>query len=59
MYGATDKIAAYPSDKPVSPDDYLATIYHAMGVDPAAMIRDRENRPHRLCDGRALSELFG
>ena len=57
VYGATDKIAAYPTDKPVSPDDFLATIYHAMGVDPAAMIRDREDRPHRLCDGRPL-ELF-
>ncbi|HUR53682.1 MAG TPA: DUF1501 domain-containing protein [Gemmataceae bacterium] len=57
VYGATDKIAAYPSDRPVSPNDFLATIYHAMGVDPAAMVRDRENRPHRLCDGRVI-ELF-
>src|SRR5262245_26766548 len=39
VYGKTDKIAAYPTDSPVSPDDFLATIYHAMGVDPAAMIR--------------------
>ncbi len=59
VYGKTDKVAAYPTENPVSPDDFLATIYHAMGVDPAAMIRDRENRPHRLCDGSPVSALFG
>ncbi|MFM8274054.1 MAG: DUF1501 domain-containing protein, partial [Gemmata sp.] len=59
VYGRTDKQAAYPTDNPVSPDDFLATIYHAMGVDPAAMIPDRENRPHRLCDGKPVFQLFG
>ena len=59
VYGATDKIAAYPSDKPVSPEDWLATIYHAMGLDPHAEIRDRENRPHRLVDGSPITALFG
>lgn len=58
VYGATDKIAAYPTDKPVSPEDFLATIYHAMGIDPQAELRDRENRPHRLCDGHPVTALF-
>ncbi len=58
VYGKTDKIAAYPTDSPVSPEDFLATIYHAMGVDPAAMIPDRENRPYRLCDGKPVLGLF-
>jgi hypothetical protein len=59
VYGATDKIAAYPSDRPVSPEDYLATIYHAMGLKPTDEIIDRENRPHRLVDGTPLTTLFG
>jgi hypothetical protein len=59
VYGATDRIAAYPTDKPVTPQDYLATIYHAMGLPPDAEIRDRENRPHRLVDGTPLTALFG
>jgi len=59
VYGKSDKIAAYPSDNPVSPADFLATIYHAMGVDPAGEIRDRENRPYRLCDGTPVTALFG
>ncbi|MBX9626259.1 MAG: DUF1501 domain-containing protein [Gemmataceae bacterium] len=59
VYGATDKIAAYPVDKPVSPEDYLATIYHAMGLPPDAEVRDREGRPHRLVDGTPVTALFG
>src|SRR5207245_5795604 len=58
VYGASDKIAAYPTDNPVSPADFLATIYHALGLDPQAEIIDRENRPHRLVDGVPVMELF-
>jgi hypothetical protein len=41
------------------PEDYLATIYHAMGLDPHAEIIDRVNRPYRLVDGTPLVGLFG
>jgi hypothetical protein len=58
VYGATDKIAAYPNDKPMSPEDYLATIYHAMGLDPQSEMIDKENRPHRLVDGAPVMALF-
>ena len=36
VYGSSDKIAAYPKDNPVSPEDFLATIYHALGLDPGS-----------------------
>jgi hypothetical protein len=58
VYGASDKIGAYPKDNPMSPEDLLATIYHAMGLAPDREISDREGKPHRLCDGRAIQELF-
>jgi hypothetical protein len=58
VYGRSDKIGAYPSDNPVSPPDFLATIYHALGVDQAEEIRDRENRPYRVCDGYPVLRLF-
>jgi hypothetical protein len=58
VYGKSDKAAAYPTDNPVSPPDFLATIYHALGIDPQAEIHDRENRPHRLVDGTPLTTLF-
>ena len=59
VYGASDKQAAYVKDNPVSPEDLLATIYHAMGVPPESEIRDRENRPYRICEGQAVKALFG
>jgi hypothetical protein len=59
VIGKSDKTGAYPTDSPVSPEDFLATVYHAQGIDPHAEIRDRENRPHRLVDGTPVTALFG
>jgi hypothetical protein len=59
VYGRSDKIGAYPSDNPVSPADFLATIYHALGIDPHAEIVDKEKRPHRLVDGEPISAIIG
>jgi hypothetical protein len=42
VYGPSDKIAAYPNDNLVSPEDLLATIYQAMGLEPNQEISDRE-----------------
>ena len=58
VYGKSDKVGAYPADRPVPPEDFLATIYHALGLDPHAEVRDRENRPHRLVDGVPVTALF-
>ena len=57
-YGASDKVAAYPSDKPVSPEDIAKTIYYAMGIENLDAV-DRDGRPFDLmADGRPLTELF-
>jgi hypothetical protein len=58
VYGASDRDAAYVRDRPVTPEDFLATIYHAFGLSPAQEIRDREGRPHRLCEGTPVTALF-
>jgi len=58
IYGASDKHAAYPVESPVSPRDYMATVLHALGVDYRETLLDREGRPHRICDGRAMENLF-
>ncbi len=57
-FGTSDKHAAYPASDPVSPLDYAATIFHAMGVDTSQALQDREGRPHKICSGRALQQLF-
>ena len=59
VYGRSDKHAAYPAESPVSPQDYAATIYHALGVDGNSTVEDRFGRPVRICEGRPIVELFG
>jgi hypothetical protein len=56
--GASDRFAAYPASTPVSPADLSATILWRFGIDPATEIRDPQNRPFPLSDGRPLVELF-
>jgi hypothetical protein len=58
VYGASDRIAAYPTDSPVSPADLAATIYSSLGVDPSMEIRDRTGRPYTLAAGRPIGQLF-
>lgn len=59
VLGCSDKEGAYPQDYPVEPGDLLATMYHALGIDPHAEIRDQLNRPHPITRGRVLHEVFG
>jgi hypothetical protein len=58
VIGSSDRIGAYPSTTPFSPDDVGATVYHALGVDPAAEVRDRQGRPVQLNRGEVIQALF-
>ena len=33
--------------------------YHAFGLSPGQELHDHEGCPHRLCDGRPVTALFG
>ncbi|MEQ8785748.1 MAG: DUF1501 domain-containing protein [Pirellulaceae bacterium] len=59
LHGETDSHSAYPKSDAVSPEDLIATIYHALGISPDSVIYDNEQRPHKVVDGRALTGLFG
>lgn len=59
VYGASDRIGAYPASDPVMPGDLTATVYWRFGIDPAQEVRDQTNRPFRLSDGQPLRALFG
>jgi hypothetical protein len=41
VIGATDREAGTPTDRPVSPKDLLATMYHLLGIDPRSRIPER------------------
>lgn len=59
VYGSSDAQAAYPAESPVTPQDFAATMYHALGVNPATVLYDRQARPHTVCHGDPLVKLFG
>lgn len=59
LYGASDRDAAYPIDRPVTPEDLAATIYHALGIDHELRVDDMQGRPTPVVEGgRPILELF-
>ena len=59
VYGASDRLAAYPATDPVTPADLAATIFWRFGFDPQTEIHDQQGRPHVLSPGQPLRRLFG
>lgn len=51
IYGASDKHAAWPLDRPVSTADICATIYECLGIDPDLLITDKLGRPIPVAQG--------
>lgn len=51
IHGATDRIAATPTSDPVSPADFVATIYTLLGIDPHMTVPDRLGRPIPIAHG--------
>ncbi len=45
VYGASDKLAAYPKDGRVTPEELHATIYRCLGIPKDAAIHDGLGRP--------------
>lgn len=59
VVGSTDSKAEAPSDRPLTPGDVLATIYHVLGIDPNIAFPDFAGRPVPIIDqGTAIKELI-
>ncbi len=58
VVGASDKTGGDVADRPVSPKDLMATIYHLLGIDHRLTIPDRQQRPLPLVDGEVVTELL-
>ncbi len=58
VIGKSDRLGAYPVSRTFGPPDLAATIYGALGVDPATELRDRLGRPLRLCTGGTMRSLY-
>ncbi len=58
VLGKSDAYAAYPTERPTAPEDLIATIYYALGLDWHHEVRDRLNRPLPITRGQPVTELF-
>jgi hypothetical protein len=58
VIGKSDRLGAHPISRSFDPPDLAATIYHALGVDPATELRDRLGRPLRVCSGEPIMPLY-
>ncbi|HLN30877.1 MAG TPA: DUF1501 domain-containing protein [Gemmataceae bacterium] len=58
VYGASDKIGAFPAADLVTPGDLAATLFWRFGLEPSTEIRDLTSRPYRLADGAPIHKLF-
>jgi uncharacterized protein (DUF1501 family) len=59
VVGASDAQAGSPADRPVTPQDLLATIYHSLAIDPTQYLSQPDGETHALVDhGVPIRELY-
>ena len=59
VVGATNSRAEHPVERPLDPQDILATVYRVLGGDPDTSFLDHAGRPIPLVSvGKPISELF-
>lgn len=58
VVGRTDSRGIEPTDRPVTPQELVATIFHALGVAPEATIPGPDGRPVAVYPGQPVTELF-
>jgi hypothetical protein len=59
VIGATAAKAEYPIERPLTPQDLMATMYRHLGIDYRATINDFTGRPVQILqDGEPIRELI-
>ena len=59
IVGSTNAKGETPKDRPVTPSDIHATIYHVLGVDPSVSFLNHAGRPVPAIDhGEVIHELI-
>ena len=59
VFGSSDRFAGAPVADRVGPWDIAATMFWALGIDPAMEYHDLEDRPRVVSIGRPIERLFG
>jgi hypothetical protein len=60
VVGRSDARAAYPRDRPLTPEDLLATMFQVLGIDPNIEYLNDTQRPIKILGkGEPIQELVG
>src|SRR6266487_3544024 len=59
LYGKSDATGSSPTENAVHPTQLLATIYHALGINPKTTIYNHLNQPRELVQADPVTGLFG
>lgn len=54
VHGASDAKGDRPTESPVSPASFIATLYAAMGIDPSVVLEGADGRPRLLTPGGSI-----
>ncbi|HEX6983742.1 MAG TPA: DUF1501 domain-containing protein, partial [Planctomycetaceae bacterium] len=58
VHGESDATASSPKSDPVHPGELLATIYHAVGLNPRRTVYNHLNQPREMVKADAVTALF-
>jgi hypothetical protein len=58
VYGQSDATGSAPLESPTHPIDLVATIYHAVGINPATIVYNHLNQPRELVKAEPVTKLF-
>jgi uncharacterized protein (DUF1501 family) len=58
LLGKSDKHGSSPVDSPIHPTQILATVYYALGIDPATIVYNHLNQPRELVQAEPVTALF-
>ena len=58
IVGSSDRIGSEPRDRPVTPAEVAATIYHALSIENRTLIPGLEGRPTPLVAAAPIAELL-
>jgi hypothetical protein len=59
IYGASDRIGAFPASNALTPGDVVATMYHLLGIRHDGQVHDAFRRPYRIVpNGDVIDDLM-
>jgi hypothetical protein len=58
VYGKSDATGSAPLESPTHPIDLVATIYHAVGINPQTIVYNHLNQPRELVKAEPVTKLF-